>query len=249
MNNFKNKMIKFVLVYLFTVSISSCKTENRETSFFKVEYSGALKNMMHKGDVSAKVELKKFENIKHFYALGAIENLKGEIQIFNSKPFNTEVIDSVLNVDNSFNKKATLLVYATIKNWKSFKIPKSVVTYKELEHYISHTAAENHIKIDEPFPFLIEGSAKYIDWHVINWKDGDTEHSHNKHISSGLNGRLKNKPVKMLGFYSDAHHAIFTHHTTNMHIHVKTDDNELAGHIDELNLGQGMILKLPNLKN
>ena len=50
----------------------------------------------------------------------------------------------------------------------------------------------------------------------------------------------------MLGFYSDSHHAIFTHHTTNMHMHVKTDNNEIAGHVDALVLGEGMILKLPN---
>lgn len=52
----------------------------------------------------------------------------------------------------------------------------------------------------------------------------------------------------MLGFYSDSHHAIFTHHTTNMHIHLKTIDNKIAGHIDGLELGKGMILKLPDTK-
>ena len=31
-----------------------------------------------------------------------------------------------------------------------------------------------------------------------------------------------------------------------MHIHVKTDDNKIAGHVDGLTLGKGMILKLPD---
>lgn len=241
-------MLKYFILLLFTISISSCKTENKESTNFKVEYNGALKNMMHKGDISSKVELKNFENIEHFYALGATENLKGEIQIFDGKPYNTMVIDSTLTFDNSFDKKATLLVYASINKWKSFKIPENIVTYKELELYINQTAKDNQIKVDEPFPFLLEGKPKYIDWHVINWKDGDTEHSHEKHISSGLNGRLNNKQVEMLGFYSDSHHAIFTHHTTNMHIHFKTVDNKLAGHVDGLKLEKGMILKLPNIQ-
>ncbi len=241
-------MIKHFLLLLFTISITSCKTDHKESTNFKVEYSGALKNVMHKGDISSKVELKKFENIEHFYALGAIENLKGEIQIFDTSVYNTMVVDSALNFDNSFDKKATLLVYACINKWKSFKIPESIVTYKELELFISETAKDNQIKVDEPFPFLLEGKPKYIDWHVINWKDGDTEHSHEKHISSGLNGRLINTQVEMLGFYSDSHHAIFTHHTTNMHIHLKTIDNKIAGHVDGLNLEKGMILKLPNIQ-
>lgn len=241
-------MIKYFLLLLFIISIISCKKENKESKNFKVEYNGALKNMMRKGDISSKVELKDFENIEHFYALGATENLKGEIQIFDSEPFISNVVDSTLAFDNSFNKKATLLVYASVDKWNSFKIPENIVTYKELEIYISQTAKDNQIKVDKPFPFLLEGKPKYIDWHVINWKNGDTEHSHEKHINSGLNGRLNNKQVEMLGFYSDSHHAIFTHHTTNMHIHLKTVDNKIAGHVDDLNLEKGMILKLPNIQ-
>ncbi len=242
------KIMKHTIILLLAVLITSCGVENKETNKFKVEYKGALKNMMHKGDISAKVDLMDFENTEHFYALGAIENLKGEIQIFDSKPSNTIVIDSVLTFDKSFDKKATLLVYASVSKWKSINIPESIVTYEQFENYVKQTAKDNKIKTNEPFPFLLEGTAKSFDWHVINWKDGDTEHSHEKHISSGPHGTIKNQPVEMLGFYSDSHHAIFTHHTTNMHIHVKTIDNKIAGHVDGLTLGKGMILKLPDSK-
>lgn len=242
------KIMKYIIILLTVISITSCGTDNKETNKFKVEYKGALKNIMHKGDISAKADLSVFENTKHFYALGAIENLKGEIQVFDSKPSNTMVIDSTLTFDNSFNKKATLLVYASVSKWKSINIPDNVVTYKQLENYIEQTAKENQIKIDEPFPFLIEGTPKSFNWHVINWKDGDTEHSHEKHISSGLHESINDRQIEMLGFYSDSHHAIFTHHTTNMHIHVKTIDNRIAGHVDGLTLGKGMILKLPDTK-
>ena len=240
--------MKYLVILITVISIISCGTDNKESNKFKVEYKGALKNMMHKGDISSKADLMVFENTEHFYALGAIENLKGEIQIFDSKSFNTLVIDSTLTFDNSFNKKATLLVYTFVSKWKSFNIPDSVVTYERLESYIERTANENQINIDEPFPFLIKGTPKSFEWHVINWKDGDTEHSHEKHKSSGLHGTINNRQVEMLGFYSDSHHAIFTHHTTNMHIHVKTDDNKIAGHVDGLILGKGMILNLPDIK-
>ncbi|BAO77704.1 acetolactate decarboxylase [Winogradskyella sp. PG-2] len=241
-------MTKYFLILLVLFLIVSFKTEKEESNKFKVEYNGALKNMMHKSDISTKVDLKTFENSKHFYALGAIENLKGEIQIFDGKPFNTMVIDSTLKFDNSFNKKATLLVYAQVEKWNSIHIPNDILSYKDLENYIAQTAKENQIKIDEPFLFLLEGICKSVDWHVINWNEGDMDHSHHKHISSGLNGRLKNKKVEILGFYSDSHHAIFTHHSTNMHLYVKTTDNKLAGHLDDLTLGNGMVLKLPNIK-
>jgi len=240
--------MKYIIIVLIVISIIKCGTDNKETKLFKVEYNGALKNMMHKGDISAKVDLALFENTKHFYALGAIENLKGEIQIFDSRPYNTIFIDSTLTFDNSFNKKATLLVYASVSKWKSINIPDSVVTYEQLESYIAQVAKENKINIDKPFPFLIKGTLKSFDWHVINWKDGDTEHSHEKHIISGPHGTINNRQVEMLGFYSDSHHTVFTHHTTNMHIHVKTVDHKIAGHVDGLTLKKGMILKLPDTK-
>ena len=238
--------MKYIIILLTIISIISCGTDNKKATEFKVEYKGALKNMMQKGDISAKTDLAIFENTKHFYALGAIENLKGEIQIFDSEPFNTMEVDSMLTFDNSFNKKATLLVYTSVSKWKLINIPNNVVTYEQLENYIEQTAQENKINTDEPFPFLIEGRPESFDWHVINWKDGDIEHSHEKHKNSGPHGTINNRQVEMLGFYSNSHHAIFTHHTTNMHIHVKTVDNKIAGHIDGLTLGKGMILKLPD---
>ncbi|MBT5932104.1 MAG: decarboxylase [Flavobacteriales bacterium] len=210
-----------------------------------VEYHGALKNMMHKGDITAKADLSDLKKTEHLYALGALENLKGEIQIFDSKPYNTMVDGKALMFDQSFSKKATLLVYASVSEWNNIVIPNNVVTYEQLEAFIKQEAVKNRIDTDAPFPFLIEGTAKSFDWHVIDWKEGDTEHSHKKHISSGLNGTVRKRQVEMLGFYSNAHHAIFTHHTTNMHIHVKTTDNKIAGHVDDLTLGKGMLLKLP----
>lgn len=240
--------MRFTLILLTIISVSSCRTDSeKSTNNFTVEYAGALKNMMHKGDISAKAELSELAEVEHLYALGALENLKGEIQIFDGKPYNTIVTDSILAFDNSFDKKATLLVHASVSNWISLTIPDSIITYEQLESYIAQSAAEHQIEMDKPFPFLLEGTPQSFDWHVINWKEGDTDHSHVKHIRSGLHGTINHEEVVMLGFYSDSHHAVFTHHTTNMHIHVKTTDNKLAGHVDGLTLGNGMILKLPNL--
>lgn len=237
--------MRYALLVLTILAVSSCTTSPNMGNNFHVDHKGALKNMMHKGDLSAKADLADFENTEHFYALGAVENLKGEILVVDSKPYVSYVQDNNLMMSNSYDHKATLLVYASVSEWKSYAIPDHVTTYQELEKHIDEVAAERGIDTDEPFPLLINGKAKSFDWHVIDWKDGDTEHSHEKHIRSGLYGTKTEREVEILGFYSNSHHAIFTHHTTNMHLHVKTPDNTFAGHLDDLTLGQGMILKLP----
>ena len=232
-------------IVLILLTALSCRSTQNDTDSFRVEYKGALKDIMHKGDISEKADLLDFKNEKHFYALGAIENLKGEIQIFDSKPINTAVVEKNLTIDKSFSKKATLMVYAGVKEWNSINIPEEVAISEKLEEFIEQAAYKNHINIDKPFPFLIEGRIKSIDWHVIDWKDGDTDHTRQKHKSSGLHGTEQDTDVKILGFFSKSHQAIFTHHSSNVHMHMKTVDNKVAGHVDELNLGAGMILKLP----
>lgn len=204
---------------------------------------------MHKGDLSAQADLMDFKDTKHLYALGAVESLKGEILFLDSKPFISSVQDQKLNISNSFEHKATLLVYASVDQWTSTTLPDQVSTYADLEKHIEQTAKDNGINTDEPFPFLLNGRLRSFDWHVIDWKDGDTEHSHEKHITSGLHGTMTDQDVEVLGFYSNSHHAIFTHHTTNMHLHVKTTDNSISGHLDGLTLGPGMTLQLPAIIN
>lgn len=241
--------MKYLLTIGSILLLLSCETtpSHSNENSYKVAYRGALKNMMHKGDISSKADLSELKNVKNLYALGAIENLKGEIQIFNGQAFNTMVEKDTLIFDTTFQKKATLLVYSSVDTWSSIPVPSNILTAKQLEQFIEATAKKQKIDIHKPFPFLLDGKVKSFDWHVINWKEGDTEHSHEKHINSGLHGTITDREVNMLGFYSNAHHAIFTHHTTNMHIHVKTVDGKMAGHVDDLNLGEKMILKLPEV--
>lgn len=240
--------MKYALLTLAIFAMVSCATIADNNEGFQVEYKGALKNIMHKGDLSAQADLQDFDNRPHLYALGAVENLTGEILILDGIPFISSGQDQGVTIHNSFNHKATLLVYATVPDWKSFAIPDNVSTYEDLEKHLEQVAKDNGIDTEEPFPFLISGVANSFDWHVINWKEGDTEHTHEKHIKSGPNGTLTTQDVEILGFYSNSHHAIFTHHTTNMHLHIKTTDNKISGHVDGLTLGPGMILQLPDVR-
>lgn len=235
------KMV-FAMVVIFL--LSGC-SQYKEEALIDVTHKGALKNFMMHGDISAHADLASIENVANLYALGAVENLKGEIQIFDSKPFVSTVESESLKIDQSYAKKATLLVFASVKEWHTILIQDSISSYSALEVMIAKAALENGVEIDKPFPFLVEGNVNSLDWHVIDWVEGDSVHTHIKHKKTGLNGQIKEEEVAVLGFYSNAHHAVFTHHTTNMHLHFKTANNSVAGHVDDIVLGKGMVLKLP----
>jgi alpha-acetolactate decarboxylase len=234
-----NIIIATILVLLF----SSCQNTDKKVIATEVKYSGALKTIMS-GSIQSVISLDSLSNKKQLYALGAVENLEGEIQIFDSKPSNSFVVDSTLKIIDSYKLKAVLLVYAEVAEWDSYEIS-NITTKNDLEEKIFETAKSKGINIEKPFPFLLEGTVSSLDWHVIKWKEGDIIHNHKKHKEAGLNGTLRNTGVEILGFYSTKHKAVFTHHTTNMHMHFKTDDNNIAGHIDDLQLDNQLILKLP----
>ena len=238
----KKSTYNIVFAILITV-VASCQVKNKKVNIAEVNHSGELRTIMS-GNIQSTINLDSLSDKKNLYALGALENLKGEIQIFNSEPSNSFVTDSNLIIGDSYNLKAALLVYAEVKQWEEYKIENNF-TKDDVEKAIFETAKANGIHIDSPFPFLLKGTVTTLDWHVINWKEGDTIHNHNKHKESGLNGSLQNREVEIIGFYSTKHKAVFTHHSTNMHMHFKTDDNKIAGHIDDLVLGKTVTLKLP----
>ena len=238
-------LIKNITTFLILgILLTSCGNEMNEITTPQVQYSGALRNIMG-GSIERTLSLDTLAEMDNLYALGAIENLKGEIQIFDGVASNSSVQDSTVGISNSFKIGAALLVYAQVEDWESFTLSSSVKSKTELEIEIAKLAKEYGIDSEKPFPFLIEGSAASLTWHVIDWKDGDTVHTHKKHQESGPNGIIENKTVEILGFYSTKHKAVFTHHTTFMHMHFKTKDSSIAGHLDDLVLGKGMVLKLP----
>ncbi len=214
-----------------------------EAQVVEVKHYGALKTIVHQADISAKVNLQTLEEQPHLYALGALENLKGEILILNGEAYVSKVNENKLTVDPSYDHRASLLVTSQIASWTEYTIPESVKSQEQLEIVIIQTAQKAGLDTAKPFPFLIEGTAMSIEWHVIDWPEGDTIHNHQKHLNSGIQGTLEDSDVTILGFHSTHHHRIFTHHSTNVHMHVKSA--HVIGHVDGLTLGKDMVLKLP----
>lgn len=245
----KHLLLGYALILVLACNSNSVDSSEENTNNrvqVTVRHAGALKLMMHQGDISAKADLDSLKNMDHLYALGAVADLKGEILILDGKAFISYQSGFNLAVDNSFDHEAALLFYAEVEEWKAFNFENSYSDIAEMEEFIEQTAHKHGIDTTKAFPFMIKGAPGQLEWHVINWPEGDSIHSHEKHISSGITGELINKPVTILGFYSRHHHTIFTHHSTNVHMHFLSEDQKLAGHVDAMIPGEELKLLLPN---
>jgi len=236
-------MIRRLIIFLLIVASNACTTIKNP----KVEIYGALFEMMHQGNLSTRIDLNSLKEKKHTYGLGALTDLKGEILIMDSNVFiSSETNNGDINISNSYNHQAALFVQSQVSKWQSIELPSFVHTVTKLEDYIESEAKRYGLDIEKPLPFIISGVIPDVKWHIINWPEGDTEHTHIKHINSGLSGHLKDTSMKILGFYSKHHKAIFTHHTTNVHMHFLTNDKKISGHIDEISFDGNQQLFFPN---
>ncbi|MGB5980643.1 MAG: acetolactate decarboxylase [Nonlabens sp.] len=236
-------MMKRFLPVILLVAVMSCE---QSTDHSRVYHSGALRNIMS-GNLQATVSLDSLSRKRNLYALGALKDLKGEIQIFNSKPLITSKKDDSVYLQNDYLNQAALLVWTQVEEWEDIPIPDHIKSKKDLETFVKQQADFLNLQKDEPFVFLLEGKIPLLDWHVIDWETGDKVHTHQKHKEAGLNGSLQSENIQILGFYSEKHKAVFTHHSTFMHMHFKNQSETLAGHVDDLELGGNTILKLPKL--
>ena len=209
----------------------------------EVKVSGAMKNIMMNGDLSAHVNLDTL-NKTHLYGLGPVPGLKGEIMILDGTVYTT-AMDGI-KLQNQQNKisQAAMLVYSNVEKWKTVSSKATVNSYADLEKLVEKTAKQNGYDTEIPFAFKIEASPEKASYHVIDWKEGVT-HTMDNHKQFAYSGKLYNEKAVFLGFYSTHHQGIFTHHSTNMHIHILADKSKIAGHLDEVRISGLITIYLP----
>ena len=229
--NFISMKIRSIFLVLF-FGAASCSVD------VGVDHVGNLMDVMQGTDISAKIDLKTLQETPNLYAVGALENLRGEILILNGDPFISTFNNALLVLDKNWDYQATLLIYSEVNAWSSIVIPESITDWGGLEDVIGEIAGPYGLK-GKPFPFLVEGIAKKAGWHVVNGSSGGN------HKEGGVKGEMEDEYVTIVGFYSENHEGVFTHRGSSTHAHVLNEKRTMSGHLDFLELGKGMVLKVP----
>ena len=221
-----------------------------------VEYVGAQKEIFKTGKAASVVTLEDLADRKVLYAIGPIDGLDGEITIFDSKPYITQVRGTDYTLDTSFRHEAFFLVWTEQANWIDVPLPAAVKGYIDLQNFVKEQAHKAGIDVSKPFPFILAGTPVEIKWHI------NVDRTEGKPITKELFVRskapfvTKNEPVDIIGFYSDHHVGVFLAEyapaikegsgmKNAIHIHLVSKTSKAAGHIDDILFGDGMVLRLP----
>lgn len=236
----KFTVLAFILVNVMTIF--------GQKTTWKVETTGAMSEMFQTGNVEGKIEIAKIQDQTNLYAVGPLENLSGEIMIWNGKPLTSLIKDKAVKVETNPNTKAVFFVWTNVEKWLEVSVPNAVKNYDELEKFIAETAEKMNVSADEPFPFLLKGKFQSVDWHINDYKPDGTKLTREKHDAMKFKENSQKAILEMLGFYSPKHQGVFTHHTRTTHIHAADRKRSFIGHVDDLTLNGNIKLYLPEVK-
>jgi hypothetical protein len=240
----------FVLLIVFCLTVSAYAEEKGLP--FNLKHYGNFKEMAYMKKVEGTVDLKTALAGKHIYGVGAIKNAEGEITVHDGKvwlSYGKDGLDKVTH-EIPLGEQAALLVTAEAEKWKEIAIPRDMDD-PALYEFILAEAGKSGLDIGKPFPFLIEGMAKNLVWHILNGteaKDTVKKHGHGEHkFLKSIIEKREQASVVLIGFYSADIQGIFTHPGESWHTHVIIKDENKAGHVEKFGAGKGSILKLPML--
>ena len=227
-------MFRITIYILFVIFLVSC---NSSTNTSSVKVVGEMRDVMWKGELKGKITTDSL-NTKQTYGLGPVEFLRGEILVFEGQTFISKVIDSISHEVNKVpSVSAPFFVYSSNSNFKVVEFNRENYTLKELEDYINLI----YIDYDQPLIIRIDGIFDNIKVHSVNLPE-DKKVSSPDEAHQGLTQYdFKNISGSLIGFFSRQHKAVFTHHDSFFHAHFISNDREILGHIDELNLDSSKI--------
>jgi acetolactate decarboxylase len=122
--------------------------------------------------------------------------------------------------------------------------PYSLADLDVIEREAVALARRTGLDPDRPFPFRVVGTAVEVTLHVLDKRD-DLPHDPKQHERAKVRHTLSGVPVELIGFHSRHHRGVFTPRESNVHVHVRTADGRISGHLETIGLAPGARLAVP----
>ncbi len=196
----------------------------------QVAVTGAMRKTMWEGQLAGLIALDSVAK-PGLYGIGPLEFLRGEIMLVDGHCYvSTAITDSILRVEERTDVKAPFFVRAQVRDWIDVPLPAEVVDLAALDAFLTGWAADR----SAPFAFRIDGPITEAHLHVMDVPPGTEIHGPDEAHASQKNFMLQDVDAVLVGFFSTKHKAVFTHHDTNIHVHLLSVDRRTMGHLERL---------------
>lgn len=207
----------------------------------------AIGQQQHQG----RVQIEKLIERPHFFGVGALENLAGEITIADGKITVTRVNAQGQPEPGQTAAQATMLVGAYVPAWSEHKVASNVKP-EDLDRYLTDVAQKAGLDAAKPFAFTVEGEFSNLRLHVI-------------HGACPIHARLhkitlpkQQQPFELevdkvrgtlVGVFAKDAVGNITHPDTSTHTHLVFKDAKsgktFTGHVEQFGLIAGATVRVP----
>jgi acetolactate decarboxylase len=217
----------------------------------EVQHYGPMRQVMRMGETEPRILLSDAVRTPHAFAVGALEGLAGEIIIIDGDDWTArpdQKVGQILQGPQAVkDEAATLLTLTHVEQWQTTQLESSC-NVPQLEEQIAKYAASQRIDTEQPFPFMIKGTASQLDLHLVNGYcpvaiDPATRDTKPWRSST------RQTEVTLVGFYAIDSAGVMTHHTSCLHIHAlaELEGEKFLGHVDAVTLNAGAELLVPKI--
>ncbi len=202
----------------------------------------------------ARVDLSELLEKPHFYAVGALAGLQGEISVIDSQATVTEVTEQAQAKaanEDATKRQATMLIGAYVDEWIEIGCEKDL-TDTELDDWIKSEIKRNGGDVQQPLMFMLRGTFADVHLHVIN--GACPVHARVRQIEIPESKRpfdttLSSVSGEVVGVFALDAAGKLTHPATSTHKHLvyraDADAEALNGHVESMSLKRGSKLFLP----
>lgn len=199
--------------------------------------TGSLRNTMWNGQQAGIIAMDSLM-LPGMYGLGPLEYLRGEITLLDGKPIVSFMADdTTVIVEQHPNAKAPFFVRQQVKEWLTVDLTAEVVDLPSLDAFLMKLQSHK----EEPFFFRLRGTVREAEAHVMDLPPGTVLEGPSLAHATQKTFTVRDAEVELVGVFSTKHHAVFTHHGSNIHVHMVTADGLLMGHLDRLRMDASVL--------
>jgi len=144
----------------------------------------------------------------------------------------------------SWSERACFLVWAQVPVWSERVSGVVPAGLDDIEREVVGLARETGLDPARPLPFRVLATALEVTLHVLDKRDG-LPHNPERHEQAKVRRTLQHAAVELVGFYSRQHRGIFTPRESNVHVHLRTEDGRISGHLEAIRLAAGARIGVP----
>ena len=148
-----------------------------------------------------------------------------------------------LQVMQNWKAQAPFFVYQNVKDWTAHEFKKPIKSVNEIQQLVEEMAKENSYDLSKPFTFRITGDFDKITTHVVMPRSEEVEGYVEGKNQAVFN--YENMQGEILGFYSTEGQGVYTGKNSKIHVHFRSQDMSVMGHLDALKTNENLKLHLP----